>query len=1100
MLITLECSGCKAALETEAGDAGAQVACPACGTVFAVPRKGPGPGTTIGGFLITRLIGTGGMGKVYLATQLSMERDVALKVLDPHLTREAEDIERFLNEVRVSAKLDHPNIVTAYEAGDDDGYYFMAMAYIDGEPLDEKLKRDGGMEEKDALHITRKMASALAYAWNEHRMLHRDVKPENILLDRHGEPKLTDMGLSKTIAAVEQMTLAGTVIGTPNYMSPEQLEDLSSVDFRADMYSLGATLHHMLTGEVPFKNSTVVKTFQHMATDRLDDPRKVNPRIGKGCIDLLQVMLAKDPKDRYHNWATLLADLDRVQQGDRAGARRPDRNGSVLRRGIVKSPHGHTKQIHLDHDRLEEIQSRQREHTATSSAPQATTGRTSRIQSPSRAESRPPPAPIRKKDTAAIMAVAVAVVLVVGGLGGIWGYNTHQRAKRERAAAAARQQAHVHKMAQLQAQYSAALSHKSENPLDFDGTIRLLEKVRADAVGTDYDEDARLEIVRLQGEKARTIETIKAKIRRETQQLASAGELAAAINYLRTYTGPLVLETAELRDSLAAGYDRNVEESRAEATRREADRMAAARAALDDTIKGIAPDLLRMELGTASRRLGLVSEKTLEPVADEWEVVKGRITGVLRLREIVLESFRGDIGKSVTVNLESGPEVLLIESVEDETINAQKRVTGRASIARRFTIDDVSSAEMFKRLGNDQTIELDIMRGMLACQAKSYDSTRRYLTRAACPLAKMMVLGIDELAAAEATSEASRRRSVTDAAAARDYRAMLTALGLPSTIGDTDATIEAIQRKQWGTLSARRAGEQVDAFLGRHDRTDFAKEHAPVIAALRNPGGTSAARRPVMPFSRDALARALDRLKADNPNMAIDPKVDVQGKEIVMDLSGDPEIANIDGLAGLPIKSLKLGGTRIAQLGGLEGMPLQDLNLDGCFFVVDLTPLTGAPLRSLDLTNTGVADLGPLKGMPLESLTIAQAKVSDLSPLQGMLLTTLDAEKCGVITDLSPLAGMPLKVLILQSLSRLSDLSPLTGMPLEKLNIAYCAAVSDLSPLRDLPLTTLDISGCTVHDLSPLRDLPLVTLKMTRVPATDITPLKGITTLVTLTR
>ena len=235
MHYTVTCTSCSAALEVNAKLVGREVECPGCHKIIVVPDASFGPGTTIGGFEIKSLLGRGGMGEVYLAHQNSMSRDVALKVLPRGLVVDKDAIARFLTEVRLAAKLEHTNLVTAYEAGDDSGIYYFAMSYVRGESLDKKLKKEGAFSEHDALGIVRKVASALQYAWEEHGLIHRDIKPANIILDHRGEPKLTDMGLSKSLREKQGLTVASTVMGTPNYMSPEQAEGKSDINFRADI-------------------------------------------------------------------------------------------------------------------------------------------------------------------------------------------------------------------------------------------------------------------------------------------------------------------------------------------------------------------------------------------------------------------------------------------------------------------------------------------------------------------------------------------------------------------------------------------------------------------------------------------------------------------------------------------------------------------------------------------------------------------------------------------------------------------------------------------------------------------------------------------------
>lgn len=330
MRITFSCLSCGAQLETRAEAVGAQVECPGCKAMIAVPRTQFGSGTTIGGFRITAFLGKGGMAEVWLATQLSLEREVALKVLPAHLGMQEDAVRRFLQEVRLLARLSHRNIVPAYEAGEDGGILFFAMAYVRGESLESRLRGVGVISEAEALGIVEKVARALAYAWNQHQLIHRDIKPSNILMDESGEPMLVDLGLAKSLVSSSNLTQSSSVMGTPNYMSPEQAEGLANVGYPADMYSLGLTLYHMLTGQVPFQGSTPMETLRKQLTHQLPDPREFQRAVSEPCVELLRTMLAKKPGRRHKSWEDLIADIQRVRNADSPSLRLANPSESML--------------------------------------------------------------------------------------------------------------------------------------------------------------------------------------------------------------------------------------------------------------------------------------------------------------------------------------------------------------------------------------------------------------------------------------------------------------------------------------------------------------------------------------------------------------------------------------------------------------------------------------------------------------------------------------------------------------------------------------------------------------------------------------------------
>ncbi|MBM4155696.1 MAG: hypothetical protein FJ221_11815 [Lentisphaerae bacterium] len=327
---SFRCGKCGTLLEAGTCDIGQPVECPECHFAFEVPRRRLGPGVKLGGFTIESMLGRGGMGEVYLARQVSMDRQVALKVLPAHLTADPERVKRFLAEVRNSARLDHPNIVSAHEAGDDAGTYYLAMTFVRGESLERRLKREGPLPEAQALGIVRKVACALAYAWAQHRMLHRDIKPANVMVDASGEPRLLDMGLSKCLDDQASLTMSSAVMGTPNYMSPEQAEGKADLDFRTDLYSLGAMLYHMLTGELPFAGSSLMETLRKQVSEKLPDPRTRNAGISEAAVAVLERMLAKKKEKRHESWEALIAEIDRVLAGRKPEAKPLDAGDSMM--------------------------------------------------------------------------------------------------------------------------------------------------------------------------------------------------------------------------------------------------------------------------------------------------------------------------------------------------------------------------------------------------------------------------------------------------------------------------------------------------------------------------------------------------------------------------------------------------------------------------------------------------------------------------------------------------------------------------------------------------------------------------------------------------
>ena len=321
--ITITCSKCGSEFLIDETHAGDTVACSQCQSTILVPLAGIKPGRKIADFEVIRKLGVGGMGEVWLAKQVSMDRDVALKILSPALTDNEEFVTRFAQEVKMAGKLHHQNIVAAHYAGVDNGVNFLAIEFVEGVELEVLMKSQTVIPEQQALEIAKSMASALKYAWDKFKILHRDIKPSNIMINSDNEPMLMDMGISKSLAEDKNLTMTGMVVGTPYYMSPEQCRADSKLDFRADLYSLGSTLYHMVTGSVPYDATNATGIIAKHITEVFPPPQKRNSDISDQCAVLLEIMMAKSPDERQESWDDLIRDIDLVLQGQFPKTERP---------------------------------------------------------------------------------------------------------------------------------------------------------------------------------------------------------------------------------------------------------------------------------------------------------------------------------------------------------------------------------------------------------------------------------------------------------------------------------------------------------------------------------------------------------------------------------------------------------------------------------------------------------------------------------------------------------------------------------------------------------------------------------------------------------
>ncbi len=269
-------------------------------------------GTTLGDFEVKRLIGKGGMGQVYLATQVSLSRSVALKVLHPRYLSKPVYLSRFETEATAVAKLNHPNIVHVYTLGYVDQVRFIAMEYVEGTNLRDYLNKKGALDLPLALSIMRQAGQAIGAA-GEVGLVHRDIKPENLLLTRKGRVKVADFGLCRDLGADRlHVTQPGTTMGTPLYMSPEQAQG-KPLDHRSDLYSLGVTFYHMLSGEPPFRAESAIALAMKHVTEQPVSLRVRRPDVPAELDRLVLKLMAKSPADRYPSAAEMLVDLARIR-------------------------------------------------------------------------------------------------------------------------------------------------------------------------------------------------------------------------------------------------------------------------------------------------------------------------------------------------------------------------------------------------------------------------------------------------------------------------------------------------------------------------------------------------------------------------------------------------------------------------------------------------------------------------------------------------------------------------------------------------------------------------------------------------------------------
>src|SRR4051794_36945534 len=262
-----------------------------------------------GRYELEELVGTGGMSSVYCALDTLLERRVALKVLHPHYGSDDEYVERFRHEARSVAQLSHPNIVTVIDRGQDDGQQYIVFEYIDGESLKELVDRTGPLPCRRAIELALQIADALAFA-HQHGLVHRDVKPQNVLLTPDGDAKVTDFGIARSLDVEHGVTQTGTVLGTSNYLSPEQASGKPTTR-ATDVYSLGVVLFEVLTGDVPFPGDNFVAVAMKHINEPVPDLVERRPDAPLRLVAAIERALEKDPARRFQTMDQFARELRR---------------------------------------------------------------------------------------------------------------------------------------------------------------------------------------------------------------------------------------------------------------------------------------------------------------------------------------------------------------------------------------------------------------------------------------------------------------------------------------------------------------------------------------------------------------------------------------------------------------------------------------------------------------------------------------------------------------------------------------------------------------------------------------------------------------------
>lgn len=365
------------------------------------------PGFELPGYEILEKLGEGGMAVVWKARQISLDRMVAIKILMPEWRQDADAMARFRKEAMAAAKLKHSGIIQVFDAGETADAVYFVMEFIDGYTIGHRIHKRGALDEETALDITLGVAAALSYAWETAKMIHCDIKPDNIMIDRDGTVKVADLGLARALGPSGSTGHDDYIVGTPNYISPEQARGEANLDCATDVYALGATLYHMVTGRLPFGDTPGTAPLERQQTDFLLDPLDLNPNLTPALGALIERMMVKDRTQRQTSWNKIIADLQEVREGYLPPGDLPPSGASTVLRGAWRSanPGKHRLQVSAPKRNVMTVSSAAFESGATLAA-QTTPART-----------RPP-----RNWTLVIIQIIIIASLIAIGLGATYMY------------------------------------------------------------------------------------------------------------------------------------------------------------------------------------------------------------------------------------------------------------------------------------------------------------------------------------------------------------------------------------------------------------------------------------------------------------------------------------------------------------------------------------------------------------------------------------------------------------------------------------------------------------------------------------------------------
>jgi serine/threonine-protein kinase len=668
---------------------------------------------SIEGFDALKKIGEGGMATVWKARQLSLDRTVAIKVLSAQFASDPADIERFQAEARAAARLKHPGIVQVYDARGQDNLYFFVMEYVAGYTVGDWVRRKGRLKERNAMLVALCVAEALDYAWRTARLIHCDIKPDNVMVDADGTVKVADLGLARTINAMAGAGGAEEVLGTPSYMSPEQATGAPDLDYRTDIYSLGAMLYHILSGKLLFEGQDEERVMEMQVGKRVPDIRDLNPAVSSGACALIERMLAKDRQLRQAHWSEVVVDIVRVQKGrPPAGGMLPEGASTMRRKHRLPRPDPVRRRT--------AIRKKLQTHSSGVGA--------------------------RVLGIFVVLWVIVAVILLMKAA------SRQQPARRPAPPVRGSGPAERSRVpADPSARAARELLHSARewskaHPGRYDEAIRRYRRVLTAGPKTTYAVEALKAMQRLSGDRTAKIHAVLGTLEADSRELIRRNRYLEAAGMYESYTGDGAEETRDERMARAAEI-------------RQAHRgwLASGGGASENVVAGklggIVEGIMRGDWQAASAAAGAaISDPSLADRKADLEVLRDALVSAMSLNQRVVDSFKPQQGAEITVHLKGGEVRCVIEHVKAGRVYARTRASeaGGAGEPLVFGFNDLAVRETLFRMKPDESPEVALAKGAMALRARAFRHARRWFRHAPSAIRAQLLAAVD---AAESREE-----------------------------------------------------------------------------------------------------------------------------------------------------------------------------------------------------------------------------------------------------------------------------------------------------------------------------------------------------------